>query len=382
MSPDTAHIVTRLQAALNAPGLPAKASATGTSLVERLSNPVRIGVFGFPGMGKRLLINSLLGEDIIDPALPLPTLELVPADTAETHAILPDGTTLCTAGYPGEDLLHHGPMFLQVKAPAPQLAGRSFLLAATDKTREDMSAALTWAATRVDVSIWCTQSWTGFEEDIWQAAPDGLRHHALLVVSDASVMSQSTLPGRLLHNGFLSAFDGACTRDLLDHLQGMIDEATAEDLDAAQMFLHRHGVPLPPVPPVPASVPAPTPVPQAVAPIPAQPDPAPEPEAITALSRLFQILRSDATVLHNTLPQGGDAAEFGLGAIERLFEKMANTVSTQDMLEDTWPDLCDGIFEARDQSLLMRIEGGAEQFDDAAHLLLQVRQDIETRLAA
>lgn len=400
-APQTAHIMARLRAALEAPDLPAKAAVTGTSLLDRLSNPVRIGVFGFPGMGKRALINSLAGQVIIDPSLPLPTLELVPADQPETHAVLPDGSTVYANGYPGQDITALSPLFLQIKTPAPQMAGRSFLLAAADKSYEDMTAALTWAAPRIDVAIWCSQTWTRFEEDIWRAAPDSLRHHALLVFGDPRALAPPTLPERLAQNGFLSAFDGACGRDLLSHLQDMIDEAATEDLDAAQIFLHRHGVPLAPVPaPCPISRPISRPVAAAAQSRPLQdaftnsapdttapPRPAPtaqdpDPEALTSLARLFQILRSEATTLHQTLPEAPDDTGVGLGAIERLFEKMANTISTQDTLEETWPELCESICEARDLSLLMRIEGGADQLDDAARLLLQVRQDIEHRLAA
>lgn len=361
--PDIAQVLARLEASLAQAALPAKVHAAGQSLVTRLATPVRIGLFGLPGAGKRECLNAIVGEDILAPGLPLTTLEIVEGAHIETHAVLSDGATLSSAGYPSDDLLRLQPMFLQVQTPAHGIQGRAFMLVAAEAEASDMGAALDWAASRVDVAIWCTRDWSKFEQSIWLKAPDALFHHALLVGHDADGFWQD--------HGFQAAFPnvGGCEgQDVQGYLRRMIDEAVAEDVDAADAFLQRYGVDdVQPKAQVLTSAPPATQAPRVC------------PEARRALGRLFQTLRTETRVLTETF-EASDALTT-MTALEDLFETLAFEAQ-EETIEDAWPDLSAQICAARDLAVLMRLEGEAAQAEDAAIMLVQVRQDIELRLAA
>lgn len=364
---DISRIVGRLETSMANVQMPSKVAAMGQSLITRLSTPVRIGLFGLPRAGKRECLNALVGTQIAEPGLPLSTLEVLGGEQAETHAVLSDGATLVTPGYPNADMMRMQPMFLQVQTPEPAITGRAYLIVAADAEAADMVAALDWAATRVDVAIWCTRDWSHFEQSIWLKAPDALMHHALLVGHDAD--------GYWQDHGFQAAFQMSGTdgsTQLGRYLSQTIDEALGEDIDAADVFLDRYGV----------EEEAPVPMPARVA-IPAQQtgtqEKGIEAEAHRALGRLFQTLRSEAQVLSETVDAQDEVTT--LTAFEDLFETLAFEAQ-EEMIEESWPDLSAQICAARDLAVLMRLEGGAKQAEDSAHLLWQVRQNIETRLAA
>ena len=232
-----AYIVTQLNAAAVA-ALPAKSQATAASLLTRLASPVRVGLFGLASAGKRRLLNALAAAPILEADLPLPTLELTSGAAPRTDAMLADGASLSTHGYPNQDLALSEPMFLHIETPAPAVAGRSYLMVVTDSSPADIAAALAWATPRVDVAIWCTRAFTPFEEEIWRAAPDALRNHAVLARDGGTALGTA-----LAENGFQAEFDLSQygTEALAAHLRATIDEALAEDMDAAEMFLRRLG---------------------------------------------------------------------------------------------------------------------------------------------
>ena len=355
------HVVAQLETSLASPALPAKAKAAGHSLFTRLTTPVRIGIFGLPEAGKRACLNALCETTLLAPELPLSTVEILEGAHPETHAVLTDGATLTAPGYPTRDLTQLVPMFLQVHTPSEAVKGRAYLVVAADADATDMAAALSWASTRVDVAIWCSHVFSPFEQSVWNAAPDALRHHALLVGSDAG--------GDWARHGFQAAFDARHDGALSGYLRRMIHEAVSEDLDAAEAFLKRFDMPL--------SAPTPAPV---AAPVKHQPVASlPDPQAQRALARLFQTLRTETRVLAQTLSETDSFTT--MTAIEDLFETLAYEAE-EDAISDTWPDLTAQISAARDLAVLMRLEGGATQTEDAAHLIVQVRQDIEQRFAA
>ena len=142
-------------------------------------------------------------------------------------------------------------MFLQVSGPLTHIEGREYLLIAADPSLEDMTAAFGWAATQVDVVLFCTQAWTDFEQQIWSAAPEALRNHAILVVTGAEGGKASQQLNVSPEDGFetifkeqpnpLPAGNGCSVGGLTRHLQNTIAEALTEDINAAQLFLHRYG---------------------------------------------------------------------------------------------------------------------------------------------
>ena len=407
-SEEKSVVLQNLQGLLASANLPTKAAASCSSLLAKLQQPVRIGLFGLPDVGKRRVLNTLLQDSVLDLGLTLPTLEMAYGARAQTQAILQDGATVATEGYPSSDIVQMSPMFLQVTSPLRHIVGREFLMIAADPTAEDMAAALSWAATRVDVALFCTRNWSSFERQVWRSAPDTLRNHAILLITgDQAPPGQQ--PALDPEDGFDTMFkerlDVPSTQHdickfggLAQHLQNTIDEASTEDIHAAHLFLHKYGDRIS-VSPDPQCQDAgsdadTSPEKQVFELVVSEPRQAlvtPRPvsnvpeEAVLALTKLFQFVRRSAEGLRHQFPATTlttEEVEHHLSALDEVFDKLADHAIDQELLEEYWPDLCDVIHDARDLALLMRVEGGLEQVTDASMLLLQLRRDMEMKLAA
>lgn len=341
-----------------------KATRSISALIDKLAAPVRIGLFGLPGAGKLACASALSGVGLADLGA-LPTLELSQAEMPQTEALLPDGRRLTHAGLPDAALLAQTPAFLRIRVPEAVLAGRSFLVVASEASQNDVAAALAWAAPRVDIALWCSRDWTRHEAALWHAAPDRLRNHALLVCSSGAILPETQAQAE----GFVAACPApgnAAPSDLAARLTAIIDEAATQDILAARMLLQRHGTDLDEAPPPDiAARPIPRPIPCA---------------ARDELARLFQHLRGEA----DDLWQGLDAVETDdiLARCEDLMATLSERAAGLDHLDETWPALPTVLSEARDLALLLRMEGGDARCADAARLVLQVRQEMEILLAA
>ena len=360
------QVLRRLHGALSHP-LPPKAIQRGNALLERLNASVRIGLFGLPGAGKRTVLNTLAQEEVIAPNLDLPTLELVHGSAAQTHMMLGDGSSLSAPGYPSFETMDVGPVYLQVQTPSPALAGCSILLAATDANPRDMAAALAWAAPRVDLTVWCTRAWSEAEQEVWQNAPDALRNHAVLVLTGDGTAASSDF------EKVLGRTDGANIAArislLAEHLASIIEDATEQDLIAADVFLQKFAANVPSNVPAPEIAPAPAP---AASEAPRAPEAAEKPELDAECARLvahlFQNIRDEAQALYDE--RESLAPETCLDRIAALFEGLADRLYETDTLDLALPDLCEAIEDARDTAVLMRIEKCPEQVPDAAMLLV------------
>jgi len=387
-----AATIGRLDSLLEAGGLAAKAQAQCQTLLDKLRAPVRIGLFGLPDSGKRRLLNALCDTMVVDPQGAWPTMEVSQGTSAQTHAMLADGSFVQIAGLPQQTLLSQQPAFLRIATPNPALAGRVLLMLASDANADDLRACMAWAAPRVDLILWCSQGWTPFEQKVWHEAPDSLRNHAILVFTDT--MNHPPAP----EDGFETSFGVGMNRDNLTgfsefehHLAAVIDEATTHDIHAAQLFLRHHDSAARPdrarAPGEPEGAAVPDVTPPAVSPS-APPDRAPSHvtrapcPATSELARLFQTVRQDAESLRQDLADSASEPDSQLIALEQIFERLAERACDLSHLEETWPDLVAQISEARDLALLLRFEGGPAQVTDAARLLLQLREDMEERFAA
>ncbi|MBU2959882.1 hypothetical protein KO516_03380 [Citreicella sp. C3M06] len=375
---DAIAITDRLRALQETPGLPPRLAANCAALASRLAEPVRIGLFGLPGAGKLALLDALCGSALA-PLAPLPTLELGFGAAASVEAMLPDGTLLRQAGLPTPDMLARGPAFLRLAAPVPGLRGRRYLLVACEADPREFAAALAWAAPRVDIALWCARGWSGVDAQSWGAAPDSLCNHAALVLSPQGEEAGDWHGAE----GFEAVLPPDPAR-IARHLDDTAAEAASHDMAAAEWMLQRHGSASASAP---AAMPRPEPTPDIAEPLRDSVAAPPEvpPEARAELGRLFQYLRGAAADLAEALP----CASLDDAACAQLLERLGTvfdslTARTQDLdrAQDSWPELSDMVFEAQDMALLLRMEGGPGQASDAARLLLQLRQDIEVRLAA
>lgn len=394
---DAAATLVRLQTLLDQPGFSPRAAARCRGLIERLQTPVRVAVFGLPGAGKAAVVNALAETAVLRPGTPLAPALIRHADSPELTLTLADGRVDTAPAVPPVTLPADA-LFAELALPLDPLQRMSLLNVVADPHPEDMAAALSWAASRCDIAIWCTRNWTAFEQDIWWNGPDSLKNHALMVASAGTEALERTNAGRYGLEQTLCAVSldeagtvvsASSSAMLRRKVAAMIDEAFAEDLDAATFVIEQYA----------RQVPA-KPKPQDPEPAPAAPElrlvsdggvaPAAEagavsPEARAVLSRLFLQLRQTAQEIAAGLPEGrlaDDDAEALLPRLQDAFADLLDLAEAEHAFTETWPALHDTLRDANELILLLRIEGSAAELVEAAILLSQVRQDVEDTLAA
>lgn len=376
-----------LERALNAPGLMPRYADGCARLLKQLRRPVRIGVFGVDAHRRESLLEALIGMELLPDSEIWPTVEIGYGAEASTHATLPDGSKLTARALPDAVLLAQGPVLLQVSAPLDTLKQMSFLCPAAGPAAAEQRTALAWAASRTDISLWCTGQFGPSEQAIWTQAPAQLKNHAYLIVAGRSAKMPDGL-GQA-GQGFddvialsesMQAPDRAET--LRTRLKAHIDAARQEDVDAARMLLHRCA--LPPAPEVAARASDPS----------RDSDGYPGVAGMTAaasdadlavLSEPFLYLKRRARNLAETLDWADETEDDWAPDVLTHCNETA-----QGLLDRTfvWPEdnplavgMRDMISEAAEMAVLLQVEGGRAQAEDAAVLLCQLRTEFESRLA-
>lgn len=398
---DRQDLLARLKAALGAGQIPARAAEGCGKLVERLERPVRVALLGTDRAGREALLRGIVGAAALPPGSDWPTLEIVHGARPRHRATLADATVLAAEGPPGGDVLAQGPVFLQVAAPLPILLRMSFLHLAVGESPTAQAAALTWAARRTDIALWCTEGFSPDEARIWAAAPESLKHHALLAVQGAELdeVARMRRPREMAAAVAVPMPGGRPSpAALLSRLEAEIDAALAEDLDAARLLLHRFGLDAaepagagvsPDRPEAAATAPAPEAAEAAVLQPepPARPAAAPLPGAdrTALLSEPILYLRRRARGLHAALAWPAEDDDWPAAVLEQCCDTAEGLRErAADWAEDDagLAELAAFVAEAADTALLLQVEGGADRAEDAAALILQLRLAVEARLPA
>ncbi len=367
LAPEPSETVAKLEALLASARIPQRDAERCAHLIETLKRPVRVCLMGQWDSDMRTILYAVCGSDIAPDGVALPpALEMQFGDRIQTHATLEDGSHLAQDGWPDAALLSEAPVFLRVTAPSEPLKHMPFLALSLDLNPAMHRPALAWAARRTEIAVWCTTAFSVADGRIWGNAPERLTHRAYLVETapdtagpDAVAASEFTdhvhlpLPGEIA--------------PLLTRLRDDIDEARMADLDAAYLLLHRLGYTADPEEPVTYDAPR-------------------EPQRSSGqLARLREVL-SEPTLF---LARRSRALAEDLAWIDPETETnwpetaLIHCAETADGLRDRssgWPDdlaeftaLADMIDEATDLLLLLQMEAGPDQVEDAAALLHQMR---------
>ena len=393
LAPRTRKTLEELETLMGSADIPPRVARSCEYLVERLHRPIRVGLIGFETEQRKRLLSALLGTEVLPERMAWPTIEIGFAEKPHTKATLADASTLSADGMPQPDLLDRDAVFLEVGAPIDALRRVTLLHLAAGEGAAEQSAALRWAARRIDFALWCTRDFSPLEARIWDAAAPELKNHAYLVAF-APDPGPSGLRGRappgfervmVLPTGNAARTGAedlqAGASGLFAQLASDIDDALGEDLDAARVLLLRFG----------RSVGT------------SEPEPAPvEPPATgrrgggcAGHPGNGRPGRSSFRAAHLSQAPGARPVR-GAGMAGRCLpewtgEVLGRCCEVTDGLRDRaaeWPEdvgpvsaLRRIVDEASDMSTLLQIEGGAEQAADAAALLLQIRSAFETNLA-
>ena len=404
-APDTHAALEMIERALASESIPPRIARSCERLAERLRRPVRVGLLGYEPDQRARLFTSLVGDGLMPAGGDWPTIEVSFSARPRTCVTLSDATRLVVQGLPEDDLLERDPAFVQIEAPFDILRRISLLYLAVGEDPAQQAPALAWAARRLDVAIWCTRRFSSAEAAIWAAAPEGLKNHAHLLVFGAEAEAaalRSRRPADFAHvvavpcPELSDAVSGVAAvpdpRGLIARLEADIAEAQREDIDSAKLLLHRFGL----VPEAGGADAAGTgPDRQeaadaadrnaaAAAPVATRPEASEEDGRRALLSEPVLYLKRRARNLFETLDWQDD------GEGDWPAEVLQHCCDTADGLRDraaTWPEddaeilyLRDFVNEASDMAVLLQVEGGAEQAQDAAALLVQLRSEFESKL--
>jgi hypothetical protein len=338
----------------------------------------------------RTIVYGILGTDIAPDGMSLPSaIEMGNGPRVQTVATLEDGTHLACDGWPDADLLAEAPVFLQLDAPIEALRRMSFLALSLDTNPSMHRPALAWAARRTDIAVWCTPRFSVVDARIWANAPERLTHRAYLVETDPSA-DVTHHEARREFAGRLQLPLPGDIAPLLDRLRDDIDEARMADVDAAHLLLHRLGQ-------LTAEDTAPE----------AGENTAPEVSCETHEDAPASRLDRGLDRSHGQLARLRDVLSEPTLFLARRARALAEDLAwtdpdttpdwpqialthvgeTAEALRDRtadWPDdlpeftdLTDMIEEATDLVLLLQMEAGPDQVEDAAGLLHQLRQSFD-----
>ncbi|MBT8415756.1 MAG: GTPase domain-containing protein [Boseongicola sp.] len=416
-------VIERLQFALAAEALPKAAREHASLLLKRLSSPVRVSVLGLPGAGKSELLNMFIGQRLLPKDSKLPTTELTYGTVERIVVTDASGARQVVDGLDFEKARAFSPAFMRVEIPIPLLQRISLLEVVTDGSSTEFQSAIDWAVRRTDIALWCTQTFGPAEAKLWGRVPDSLKDHAFLVLSKADVLSaKSALTSRIadletiVSEEFHSLFAVATLQAIKAHgADGEVDEAiyhasgggalSAEilrhaergrraDVDSAHLFLARYQIKSPPK----ASSPHKVVEEKAEASDKAAQTSAAvaEPQRDSGNEFVDEIVENEAIFLDSVrfLRRRGDgllqaATDLGRGKADGIVEQCVDAV---EHLVDLFSDddsgctvvdaFLDDLTEASDLMVLMQVESGDASAADAATLLLQLRREMEMKLAA
>ncbi|WP_439154382.1 hypothetical protein [Yoonia sp.] len=214
-----------LTLAVGAGILPADAQLRAEKLLDRLQQPVRLGLMGVPGAGKSTLLNLLVGADVIPQGVRLPTLQLSFGPTAQSVCTLPDGTKKTLSHTDAAQIAELAPVFVEMQMPLPALGKISVLEVVAPADPTALQRASDWAAKRCDIALWCTQGFGEVEQTIWGRMPDLIKDHAFLMVTKADALRE---------NGLMDATIGAVRNAARDEFNQILPIATTDALAARQ----------------------------------------------------------------------------------------------------------------------------------------------------
>lgn len=375
---DPTDTLAKLDSLVASGRLPSRDAARCAHLAEALRKPVRVCLMG-PAQGDlRTIVYGILGKDIAPDGMSLPSaIEMRHGPRVHTLATLEDGTHLACEGWPDADLLAEAPVFLQVDAPVEALRRMSFLALSLEAAPSMHRPALAWAARRTDIAVWCTPRFSVVDARIWANAPERLTHRAYLVETEPSA-DVTHHEARREFAGHLQLPLPGDIAPLLERMRDDIDEARMADVDAAHLLLHRLG-----------HLSADDSAPDTRVDLHAD-DPAPRLERSHGqLARLRDVLSEPTLFLaRRARALAEDLAWTDPDATPDWPQiALSHVGETAEALRDRttdWPDdlpefieLTDMIEEATDLVLLLQMEAGPDQVEDAAGLLHQLRESFD-----
>ena len=396
-------VIAQLTAVLSSP-LPDRARQRGKRLLLALESPVRIVLLGLSGSGKSQLANLLAGAPVVPPDERASKLEVRWGPEwrrCDTAGGLDLKAATDSAADPAPVVGHD-----LVEAPLANLKRFSLLEVAASGTDADRKAAIDWAIGRADMVIWCSQEFSDQERQLWANVPDALKDHSYLVLTKADLLHSA---GRLDHTvaalqdvvaeeffGMLPvatlqglaamggngpdrerALIASGTRAMMQAITRHMERARQADIDNARAFLCQHGLDA-------VAEQGFREAPQALSALGLSEAAKENPGEREILNGALDLLKTRSHQLAKIA-----AEEQGDGFGELLSRCCATADDLANMFADQQTAAASSVCEMQDVTgaaaemiLLLQVEKGAGPAADAVTILLQLKRELDERLAA
>ncbi|MEM7718521.1 MAG: hypothetical protein AAF222_04900 [Pseudomonadota bacterium] len=150
--------------------------------MRRLTQPLRLTVFGTDPGHAISLINLMVGQPVVSPSISRARIQLVHGDVAHARLQFRDGTQKRIEGAEFRHLFDENPTRVRIAIDLPVLKKLSILVAAEENPKslcEDFDKTVPVA----DISLWSGATLSPQIAAAWESAPDRLRDHSYLVLS-------------------------------------------------------------------------------------------------------------------------------------------------------------------------------------------------------
>ncbi|MDJ0639238.1 MAG: hypothetical protein QNJ20_10410 [Paracoccaceae bacterium] len=252
-------VTLRLAQLLAAQALTAKDQDIGERSLRRLSDPLRLMIFGLDSRYAASLLNLMLGERLVPQPDTRALIQVMYSDEVFADVHFRDGsrTKLPYEGF--GQIFENNPIKIRIGAALPVLKKLSVMVVANsnaDLLCEDIERAMFLS----DIVLWTGADLAEPMCALWDRVPDELRSHSHVVrapigsdagiwetieadfVGNLTVDPEAALSAKASADGVdKAAFKAAGGVSLVKLIKGEIEVLTQSSLDAAEVLLMRHG---------------------------------------------------------------------------------------------------------------------------------------------
>ncbi len=177
------QVAERLRASIAEGLFPAAALPGAQSLLDRFDRPLRVALMGLPAAGKSAVFNLLVGETVVPENLTLPRLQLRHGPTPVMSLFFADGSTDQQTGRDLAAAAARRPVSVILDLPLQSLALINPMELSAGASLTDQARSIGWASKHADVFIWCSETFTENEQELWHGAPTVVKDQGLLLIT-------------------------------------------------------------------------------------------------------------------------------------------------------------------------------------------------------